>query len=108
MFEPLLREYAERIAAGEQRGRQLEEQIAGLEATRQEREAAWQARESGWMTRETEWQLRERALESEVAAAVQRACHLHDHILAMQRSPFWRMRTWLLRQRERLIPRGKV
>lgn len=107
---PHVREQHRRLVeAGETRAKVLDERIAALDADLADRDrritgllADRKETEERWQARQAQWNARERTLEASLAEVTQRACDLHDMKLAMERSPFWRLRTWLRRQQSRL------
>jgi len=88
---------------------QRDARVAALEIDRQALIARHEEERVAWLARERDLedqvrQLGSRCLEVESARddSWRRACELHDAMKAMERSPFWKARTWIRRQQSRL------
>lgn len=79
-----------------------EARLAAVEAERLALQLRLQTAETHLAATQSAAEHTRHELETRLADLDRRACELHETMIAMQRSPFWKARTWIRRQQARL------
>lgn len=98
-FAPFVADERRRASEHAARARESETQRGAEAAAHAEQERRWLSlqdqwaqRQRHWQERQTEWETREQQLRDEIERQARAAGDLHQRVLAMERSPFWKVR----------------